>query len=370
VRQTIFFYLTDARSSFKVKGADYVQYARLITRIPVEKNRDKDCYHMNKRRLIAISLILANWLMLTNAWSEDAYPTRPIRLIVPFGAGGPTDTLGRALAERMSDQLGQRVTVENKPGAGGNIGTDLVAKAAPDGYTFLISTNGPLAGNLTLFGNLPYHPLKDFAPVTIFTILPNMLAVHPSIPANNVIELIAFLKANPNKYSFGSGGNGTSSHFSGELFKMMTGVRMEHIPYKGDGASMIDVLSGQVPIVFASVLAGMRYTDSGKIKALAVTSLDRVSALPNVPSMAEAGLTGYDLAAWYGIMLPAGTPKPIVTKLNSLIVKIIHTPDFKLRIEAMGGIPVGSTPEEVTEVIKKDIPKWAKLVKESGAKVD
>jgi tripartite-type tricarboxylate transporter receptor subunit TctC len=197
-----------------------------------------------------------------------------------------------------------------------------------------------------------------------------MLAVHPSIPANNVTELIAFLKANPNKYSFGSGGNGTSSHFSGELFKMMTGVRMEHIPYKGDGASMIDVLSGQVPIVFASVLAGMRYTDSGKIKALAVTSLDRVSALPNVPSMAEAGLTGYDLAAWYGIMLPAGTPKSIVTKLNSLIVKIIHTPDFKLRIEAMGGIPVGSTPEEVTEVIKKDIPKWAKLVKESGAKVD
>ena len=325
---------------------------------------------MNKRKLIAVSLLVVNWLILTNAWSEDAYPTRSIRMIVPFGAGGPTDTLGRALAERMSDQLGQRVTVENKPGAGGNIGTDMVAKAAPDGYTFLISTNGPLAGNLTLFGNLPYHPLKDFAPVTIFTVLPNMLAVHPSIPANNIIELIAFLKANPDKYSFGSGGNGTSSHFSGELFKMMTGVKMEHIPYKGDGASMIDVLSGQVPIVFASVLAGMRYTDSGKIKALAVTSLDRVPALPNVPSMAEAGLAGYDLAAWYGIMLPAGTPKPIVTKLNSVIVKIIHTPDFKLKIEAMGGIPVGSTPEEVTEVIKKDIPKWAKLVKESGAKVD
>ena len=325
----------------------------------------------NQRRALFVQWWLAfSFLVSTHCWAEDAYPSKSIRLIVPFAAGGPTDTLARTLAERLSEQLGQRVAVENKTGAGGNIGTDLVAKAPPDGYTILISTNGPLAGNLSLFNHLPYDPRTDFAPITIFTYLPNMLAVHPSIPANTVSELIAFLKAHPDQYSFGSGGNGTSSHFSGELFKSMTGVKMNHIPYKGDGASMIDVLGGQIPIVFASVLAGMRYTDSGKIKALAVTSKDRVPALPNVPSMAEAGLAGYDLAAWYGIMLPAGTPQPIVNKLNAVIVKIIHTPDFKAKIEAMGGIPVGSTPEEVTEVIKRDVPKWAKLVKESGAKVD
>ena len=276
----------------------------------------------------------------------------------------------RALAEKLSIALNQRVVVDNRTGAGGNIGAEVVARSAPDGYTLLIGTNGPLAGNLTLFGGLPYDPLKDFAPVTLFTYLPNLLAVHPSVPANSVQELIAFLKAHPDEYSFASGGNGTSSHFSGELFKAMTGVKMTHIPYKGDGASMTDVLSGQVPIVFASVLAGMRYIDSGKIKVLAVTSIDRVPAIPNIPTMAEAGLSGYDLSAWYSIMVPAGTPQAIVDKLNTEIVKIIKSPEFTKRIEDMGGIPVGSRPEVVTELIKSDIPKWAKLAKESGAKVD
>ena len=324
---------------------------------------------INRRRFVGGMLASIGSAALPVAKAAD-YPTKPIRLIIPFGAGGPTDTLGRALAERLTAQFGQNVVVENRTGAGGNIGTDLVAKATPDGYTLLLTTNGPLAGNLTLFKQLPYDPLKDFAPITLFTYLPNMLAVHPSLPVNNFAEFIEYVKARPNQLSFGSGGNGTSSHLAGELLKVMTGIQMTHIPYKGDGASMTDIISGQIPIVFCSVLAGMRYIDSGRIKVLAVTSAKRVPAIGNVPTIAESGLPGYDLAAWYSVMAPAGTPRDIIQKLNSTIVGIINTPDFKAKIEGMGGIPVGSTPEAVTAIIKEDIPKWAKLIKESGAKVD
>ncbi len=321
------------------------------------------------RRFLTAILAAAVCLAVSATQAEE-YPAKPIRFIVPFGAGGPTDIMTRALAQKMSEALRQSVVVENRPGAGGNIAADLVAKAPADGYTLLMGTNGPLAANLTLFGKLPYDPLKDLAPITLFTYLPNMLAVHPSVPANNLSELIALLKSNPDQYSFGSGGNGTSSHFSGELFKTMAGVRMTHIPYKGDAASLIDVIGGQVPIVFCSVLAGMRYLESGNLRALAVTSDKRVPAVSKIPSVAESGLPGYDLTAWYAVMAPAGTPRAVIDKLNAVLVKIIRTTDLKEKIESMGGIPVGSTPEEVTELIKADIPRWGKLVKESGARVD
>ncbi|MCX7141834.1 MAG: tripartite tricarboxylate transporter substrate binding protein [Proteobacteria bacterium] len=317
-----------------------------------------------------LAALAAMLCMAAPAMGAEEYPVKPIRIVVPFGAGGPTDVMTRALAQKMTEAFRQSMIVDNRPGAGGNIGTDIVAKAPADGYTLLISTNGPLAANLTLFGKLPYDPLKDLAPVTLFTYLPNMLAVHPSVPARNVPELIALLKAKPGEYSFGSGGNGTSSHLSGELFKTLAGVRMNHIPYKGDGASMIDVIGGQVPIVFCSVLAGMRYLESGRLRALAVTSSKRVPAVPDLPAMEETGLPGYDLAAWYSVMAPAGTPREIIEKLNSVLVKIIRNTDLKEKIESMGGIPVGSTPEEVTELIKAEIPRWGKLVRESGAKVD
>ncbi|MEK7750350.1 MAG: tripartite tricarboxylate transporter substrate binding protein [Acidobacteriota bacterium] len=323
-----------------------------------------------RRRKFLAAILAALVCLAVPAAQAQEYPARPIRFVVPFGAGGPTDVMTRALAQKMSEALKQSVVVDNRTGAGGNIGADIVAKAPADGYTLLMGTNGPLAANLTLFGKLPYDPLKDLAPITLFTYLPNMLAVHPSVPARSVSELIALLKANPDKYSFASGGNGTSSHLSGELFKTMAGVRMTHIPYKGDGASLIDVIGGQVPIVFCSVLAGMRYLESGRLHALAVTSEKRVPAVSRIPSIAESGLPGYDLTAWYSVMVPAGTPREIVDRLNSVIVGIIRSSDLKERIESMGGIPVGSTPEEVTELIKADIPRWAKLVKESGAKVD
>lgn len=326
---------------------------------------------LNARRRNFLAVIFAAaCCAAVPATQAQEYPAKPIRIVVPFGAGGPTDVMTRALAQKMTEALHQSIIVDNRPGAGGNIGADIVAKAPADGYTLLVGTNGPLAANLTLFSKLPYDPLKDLAPVTLFTYLPNMLAVHPSVPARNVTELIALLKSKPDEYSFGSGGNGTSSHFSGELFKTLAGVRMTHIPYKGDGASMIDVVGGQVPIVFCSVLAGMRYMESGRIRALAVTSGKRVPAVPNIPTMAESGLDGYDLSAWYAVMAPAGTPREIINKLNSVLVKIIRTTDLKEKIESMGGIPVGSTPEEVTELIKADIPRWGKLVKDSGARVD
>lgn len=322
------------------------------------------------RRKFLMAIFSAAVCVAIPAAQAQEYPAKPIRIVVPFGAGGPTDVMTRALAQKMSEALKQSVLVENRPGAGGNIGADAVAKAPADGYTLLMGTNGPLAANLTLFGKLPYDPLKDLAPITLYTYLPNMLAVHPSVPARSVSELITLLKSNPDKYSFASGGNGTSSHFSGELFKTMAGVRMTHIPYKGDAASLIDVIGGQVPIVFCSVLAGMRYLESGNLRALAVTSDKRVPAVSKIPSVAESGLPGYDLTAWYAVMAPAGTPRAIVDKLNAVLVKIIRTTDLKEKIESMGGIPVGGTPEEVTELIKADIPRWGKLVKESGAKVD
>ncbi len=325
---------------------------------------------MNKLLMATLLASAAVAYSVGSSAQPQDYPSKAIRVVIPFAAGGPTDVMSRALAQKLSAALGQPVVADNRPGAGGNIGAEIVAKAAPDGYTLLIGTNGPLAANLTLFGKLPYDPVKDFAPVTLYTYLPNILAVHPSVPAHNIAELISLLKSKPDEYSYASGGTGTSSHFSGELFKSMTGVRMNHIPYKGDGASMVDVLGGQVPIVFCSVLAGMRHVASGKIRALGVTSAQRVPAVPDIAPIAESGLPGFDLTAWYAVMVPAGTPKEIVRKLNTTLVQIIRSPELKEKIESMGGIPVGSTPEELADLIKAEIPRWAKLVKESGAKAD
>lgn len=323
----------------------------------------------HRTRFLATIIATATCLAISAAQAQG-YPTRPIRFVVPFGAGGPTDIVARALAQKMSEALHQNVTVDNRGGAGGNIGTDIVAKAPADGYTLLMGTNGPLAANLTLFAKLPFDPVKDLAPVTLFAYLPNMLAVHPSVPARNVSELIALLKSKPGQYNFASGGNGTSSHFSGELFNAMAGTRMTHIPYKGDGTSLIDVIAGRVPVVFCSVVTGARYMESGKLRALAVTSAKRVPVIPDVPTIAESGLPGYDLAAWFVVAAPAATPREIIDRLNTVIVRVTRSADFREKIESMGGIPVGTTPEEAAEYIKAEIPRWGKLVKESGAKVD
>ena len=325
---------------------------------------------------ISLTRTLANLLTVAGvllpipaSQAAGDYPGKPVRLIVPFAAGGPTDALARALADKMSQKLGEKVIVENKPGAGGNIGTAMAAKSTPDGYTIVVATNGPLTVNKLIFEDTSYDPQKELSPVALVSLLPNILAVHPSVPANDVPSLIALLKKNPGKYSYGSGGTATSSHFSGALFSTMAGVKMTHIPYKGDGGSMPDAVGGQIPIVFGSVFATKRYIDPGLLKGLAVTSKRRVPIVKDIPTMVEMGLPGYDLTAWYGIAVPAGTPTPIVDKLNSVIVDILQMPDFRNTVESMGGIPANAnTPAEFGDFIQSEIPKWTKLVEESGIK--
>lgn len=297
------------------------------------------------------------------------YPSRLIRLVVPFSAGGPTDAQARGLAQKLGEVFKQSVIVDNRPGGASNIGTDIVAKAAPDGYTLLFCS-ATLAVNPSLFDKLPFDAVKDFAPITLFSFAPSVLGVHPSLQVRDVKELIELLKANPDKYSFASGGNGSTQQLAGERLKIMTGVRMNHVPYKGEGPAMTDAIGGHVPMIFASVTSAMPFIQSGKLKALAVTSAKRNPALPDVPTIAESGLPGFDITAWFGILAPAGTPRDIIQKLNAAMVKIINSPEMSEKIISLGGTPAANTPEEFAAFLKSDIPRWAKLVKDAEAKRD
>lgn len=299
----------------------------------------------------------------------ESYPSKPIRVIVPFSAGGPTDAMARDLAMRMSKELGQPVVVENRGGAGGNIGAEIAAKSAPDGYTLLFATNGPLAGNPSLYKNIAYDPIKSFAPITNYALIGNILAVNPSFPVHSFPELMKLLKANPGKYSYASGGSGTTQHLSGELLKVMGGVQMTHVPYKGEGPAVLDTLGNQVPMVFCNFSSCLPYIQSGKLVALAVTSPKRNPALPNVPAIAET-LPGFDLRAWYGLVAPAATPAPIVHRLNEVAVKVINSPETLAKIRSYGGEPRPSSAQEYGQFIRSEVQKWANLVKASGATVD
>lgn len=302
--------------------------------------------------------------------AQSGYPSKPIKYIVVFAPGGTTDILARLIAPKLSEALGQPVVVENRPGAGGSVGSELLAKSAPDGYTIGGGTISSHAINVSLYSKLAYDPVKDFAPVTMLATLPNMLIVHPSLIVGNVKELIALLKANPNKYSFGSAGNGTSQHISGELFKSMAGVQMQHIPYKGSGPMIPDLLAGTIAMSFENITTAFPPAKSGRLRALAVTSAMRSSAAPEVPTMAEAGLPGYDISSWQALFAPAGTPKEIVNRLHAEVAKILRLPEVVKRIHELGAEPGGMPPEELAAVIKNDIPRLGKIVKDSGAKVD
>jgi tripartite-type tricarboxylate transporter receptor subunit TctC len=303
------------------------------------------------------------------AFAQADYPNKPIRLIVPFAAGGPTDALSRAFAIQLGEILKQNILVENKVGGGGNIGVDFVAKAPPDGYTIGFGTNGPLAGNMALFKNVAYDPTKDLAPITRIAFVPNVIAVTPSVPATTLPELIALLKANPEKYSFASGGNGTTQHLGGELLKSMTGTRMTHIPYKGEGPAMNDTLGGQVPIIFSSLAVGVPYVKSGRLRALAVTSNTRSPALPDVPPASDS-VPGFELTAWYGLVAPAGTSPEIIRRLNAASRQVINSPTMKEKLEFAGGSPAATSPEEFAAFIRSEIPRWAEIIQVSGAKAD
>lgn len=303
------------------------------------------------------------------AWAQG-YPSKPIRFIVPYAPGGSTDIVARLLAQKLAEALGQQVLVDNRPGAGGSIGADLVAKSPPDGYTMVTAVTGIMAINQFLYRKLPFDPEKDFAPVTQVGSLPLILVVHPSIPAKNVKELIAIAKAKPGQLNYGSSGVGTATHMTTELFKTMAGVDIVHIPYKGSGQVMGDIVGGQLALIFDQIVSSLPHVQAGKLRMLAITSSKRFQSLPDVPTVAESSVPGYESISWAGVAVPAGTPKEIVARLHAEIVKVLAMPDIRERFVRDGIEPIGSTPEQFAEHIRRERIKWAKVVKDSGARAE
>jgi tripartite-type tricarboxylate transporter receptor subunit TctC len=318
------------------------------------------------RRLLVSAVVVAATANLAYAQS---YPSKPVRVIVPFPAASATDVLARTIGQKLSEKWGRPVIIENKPGAGGNLGTEIAAKAPADGYTILMGTVAN-AISTSLYKKLNYDFVKDFTPVTLVATTPLVLAANPKFPASNIKEVIAYAKDKPGKVNFGSGGIGTSNHLAGEMLKSMAGIDMLHVPYKGTPAAHSDLLSGQVNLMFDNIVAVMPHLKSGRMKAIAVTSAKRVSTLPNVPTVAESGVPGFDAVSWIGALVPAGTPKDIVNKLNTDLVAVIGMPDVKERLSASGAELAGSTPEQLAEHIRNETEKWAKAVKASGATAD
>jgi len=300
----------------------------------------------------------------------QTYPSKPIRIIVPFTPGGTTDILARSLGQKLSEAWKQPVIVENRPGAGGSIGAELVAKAPPDGYTLLMGHIGTLAVNPTFYPKLPYDAVKSFAPVALIASVPNVLVVHPSVPANNVMELVALAKSKPGQLTYSTGGNGSAAHLAMEYFKLQTGTDLVHVPYKGAAPAVTDVVAGQVSMTMTGAPALMPHVQAGKLRALGVSSTKRLAAFPQVPTIAEAGVKGFDATQWYGVVAPAGTPADIVKKLNGEIRTIMQSPEMQERLRSEGAIATVSTPEEFGKMIAAEIARWGTVIKTAGMKPD
>jgi tripartite-type tricarboxylate transporter receptor subunit TctC len=299
----------------------------------------------------------------------QTWPTKPITLIVPFPAGGTTDVLARALAEKLALSLGQPVIVESKPGAGATLGADLVAKARPDGYTLLVgAVHHTIASSV--YRKLPYDFQKDLAPITVIAMVPNVLVVNANTPARNLGELVAMLKAQPDKYNYGSNGNGTAQHLIGTQFENMTGTAFGHIPYKGSGPLATDLLGGQITMSFDTVTPVLPHIKAGKLRALAVTTAKRSAALPDVPTLEEAGLKGFNIGTWFGVLAPAATPKDVLGRLNTEMVKVIQSPEFRKRMDEIGAEPIGNSAEQMAAQIRSETEKFAKLVKEAKVTIE
>jgi tripartite-type tricarboxylate transporter receptor subunit TctC len=319
------------------------------------------------RRSIALALALA-FMLVGQAQAQTAWPAKPIRMIVGFAAGGSTDVTARIIAQALSDRLGQPVVVENRGGAGGNIGADAVAKAEPDGYTLLMATSSTFAANPNLYKSLPFDVRKDFAPIAVTAFIPNLLVVNPSVPANNVADFIAYLKANPDKLNFASAGNGTSQHLSGELFNSLAGVRMTHVAYRGGAPAVSDLLGGQVQVIFAPLVEVIQQVRAEKLKALGITTARRSPLLPEVPTILES-LPGYEVALWNGLLAPANTPPDIIDRINRATIEALRSPEVKAKLAEQGSEPVGNTPAEFKAFIESELVKWRRLVEISGATV-
>lgn len=333
--------------------------------------------HTERRRhfLIGSALAMASLAAPATLWAQTAWPAKPVRIVVPFAPGGTTDILARVLAPELSKALGQPFVVDNKGGAGGNIGAELVAKSPADGYTVLMGTVGTHGINKSLYSKLPYDPQKDFAPITLVAGVPNVMVMNTKraqeLGINSVADFVRHAKANPGKLNMASSGNGTSIHLAGELFKSRTGIFMTHIPYRGSGPAMSDMLGGAMDVMFDNLPSAMPHIQTGGLKAFAVTSAVRSSALPDTPTVAEAGsLAGFEASSWFGLLAPAGTPPEVVNRLQQETAKALNLPNVKERLVAQGAIPSGNTPQEFGKLIEAEIAKWAPVVKASGAKVD
>ncbi len=318
------------------------------------------------RALAALMVVFAGFLGSAEA---QPYPNKPVRVIVPFAPGGPTDVIARILSQKLSESLGQQFVVENRAGAGGNIGMAAVAKAAPDGYTILVSSSS-IVVNPSLYASLPFDPLKDLAPVTYAAASPNVLVVHPSVEARSVRELIALIKANPGKFSFASPGIGTTPDLSGHLFKLALGLDLVAVPFNGAGPAITSTIGNQTPVAFTALPPTTPHVKSGALRALAVTSKQRSSALPDVPTLAEAGIQDQEADTLQGVLVPAGTPKEIIDRLHGELVKAIALPDVKERLAGLGFDPVANRPEEFAAQIRAEIAKWGKVVKDANIKVE
>jgi tripartite-type tricarboxylate transporter receptor subunit TctC len=304
------------------------------------------------------------------AAQAQAYPSKPIRFVVPYPPGGPLDTVARLTAQSVSESMRQPVIVDNKPGAGGNIGADIVAKAPPDGYTILMGAVATHAINPSLYASIPYDAVRDFAPVTQLAATPNVLIVNPSVPASSVREFIAYAKANPGKLNFGSGSTGSAGHLAGELFKAQAGVEMTHVPYKGAAPAMQDLVGGQIQVMFDNLASALGQVRAGKVKALAVTTAKRTALAPELPTIAESGLPGFDISTWFGVFVPAGTPRDVVDRLHREFTRALAVPGIREKVVGLGAEPVGNRPEEFAAYIQREADKYARVIKASGAKVD
>jgi tripartite-type tricarboxylate transporter receptor subunit TctC len=302
--------------------------------------------------------------------ADSAYPSKPIRLIVPFTSGGGTDTVARIVSNKLAEALKGTIVIDNRPGAGGNIGMDLAAKSAPDGYTIVMATTGILAINSALYSKLPYNPSKDFAPVSTAAMSPLVVVAPANSPFKSIADVVAAAKARPGEISFGSPGNGSLAHLTGEVFQRAAGVKMMHIPYKGAAQAIADVMGGQINLYLSTVPPAIPHIRSGRLRAIAVTSAGRADDLPAVPTIDESGYKGFDSSTWYGFLAPAGTPAAIIARLNTEINRVLKMPEVRERIRVEGGEVMGGTPEEFAAILRNDLLKWGQAVKDSGAKID
>jgi len=315
------------------------------------------------------------WLLMLIAFAvtsvnAQAYPSKPIRMLVPFPAGGAVDITARALSAELSTLLGQSVVAENRVGAGGNIAAEAAARSAPDGYTLLMTTSAIMAVNPLLYSKISFDPVKDFTPISVVVAASNVLIIHPSLPVTSISDLIALGRADPGKYSYGSSGNGTSTHLAAEMFQMMTGVKLLHVPYKGGPPSLIDLAAGQVNMVFELLPTAVPLIRSGKVRALAYGGPRRSPLLAELPTFAEAGLSGYESTVWFGVVAPTGTPPPIVARLSAAIAQAVKSPDIGARLGKMGYEVFSTTPEQMSEMVRAEIPRWSRVIKAVGIKIE